>query len=72
MLVGARLERAKKAFDVRSRRVHRNGEPVSYWLLPGQKLGPEHYDGYEIDHTLRELQKVCPLSTPLDEEDKEW
>jgi hypothetical protein len=67
------LERAKKGIDIRCRREYRHGQPVSYWLLDGQELGPEHYDGYEIDHTLRELQKVCPLSTPLDEEeDKEW
>jgi hypothetical protein len=68
------LERAKKPLDIRCRREYRHGQPVSYWLLDGQELGPEHYDGHEIDSVLRELRRRgVPSTRPLDEEDdKEW
>ena len=29
---------------------------MSYWLLDGQELGPEHYDAYEIEKMIREWQ----------------
>jgi hypothetical protein len=54
------LERAKKELDVRCRREYLAGKPVSYWLLDGQELGPEHYDGYEIERMIREWQRPLP------------
>jgi hypothetical protein len=58
------VERAKKALRIRSQRVYRHGQPVSYWLLDDQELGPEHYDGYLVDHMLRKLREGAPLEEP--------
>lgn len=68
------LQRAKRELGIRRRRVYQNGLPVSYWLIPGQELGPEHYDGHEIDSVLRELRRQeVPPTRGLDEEkEDEW
>ena len=65
------LERAKKELNVRCRREYLAGKPVSYWLLDGQELGPEHYDGYELDQMLGELHRNSPSSVGWKEEEEE-
>jgi hypothetical protein len=52
------LERAKKDLDVRCDRMHKDGRPVTYWLLRGQKL-PSNLDP-EIDRWFAELEKQYP------------
>jgi len=52
------LERAKKDLDVRCDRMHKDGRPVTYWLLRGQKL-PNNLDP-EIDRWFAELERQYP------------
>jgi putative DNA primase/helicase len=55
------LERAKDGLGIRSQRVYRHGQPVSYWLLDDQELGPGDYDDYVIDQMIRKLRAGVPL-----------
>jgi hypothetical protein len=65
------LESAKAALGIHCQRINREGRPVSYWLLPGQKapVGPD------IDpvlaRILEELEKQYPPRNPLDADDFE-
>ena len=63
------LQRAKKGLGIRCRRVHRDGRPVSYWLLRGQVLPAGASEDPEIDRLLAELERQFPPRTPLEEED---
>jgi hypothetical protein len=52
-----------------TRRVHRDGQKASWWLLPQQEL-PGHVatDAEdEIDESLRRLAELYPPATPLDD-----
>jgi hypothetical protein len=64
------LRRARRALDVRSKRVYIEGRPVSYWLLPGQQLPPDvKADGIpdELEQWLRPLCEKYPSPSPIDE-----
>jgi hypothetical protein len=61
------LQRAKQALDIRCRRVCRDGQPVSYWLLHGQELPADLGD--ELQRMLAELERQFPPRTPLEEDD---
>jgi hypothetical protein len=63
------VQRAKSALGIHCRRVHTDGRPVSYWLLPGQELPAGLSGSCEIDRLLAEMEKRFPPRTPLDEED---
>ena len=62
------LQRAKKGLGIRCRRVHRDGRPVSYWLLPGQQLPDGLSDTQDLDRLLAELERQFPPRTPLEED----
>jgi AAA domain len=59
------LRRAKGDLEVRSQRVSREGTPVTYWLLPGQKL-PDA-DPPDLEKWLGPLREQFPPATPLDD-----
>jgi hypothetical protein len=63
------LERARKGLKVRSQRVHQDGRTVSYWMLPHQELPADvtDDDARAVDESLRELEKLFPPGTPLDD-----
>ncbi len=63
------LNRARKALKIRTRRVHRDGQKVSYWMLSHQELpAPVTGDSMdEIDESLRQLAELYPPATPLDD-----
>jgi hypothetical protein len=63
------LQRAKEGLGIRSRRVYRDGRPVSYWLLHGQELPDGISDTPELDRFLADLERQFPSRTPLEEED---
>ena len=63
------LNRAKKALHIRCRRRHRDGRPVSYWLLPEQELPDDPSDCPELDRLFADMEKQYPPRTPLDEDD---
>jgi hypothetical protein len=65
------LQRAKSALGIHCRRVHVEGRPVSYWLLPGQELPVSRTGDEELDRYLAELERQFPPRTPLDEADGE-
>jgi AAA domain len=62
------LHRAKKGLGIRCRRVHRDGRPVSYWLLPGQELPAGASDCPELDRLLAEMERQFPPRTPLEQD----
>jgi hypothetical protein len=68
-LAARTLNRAKKGLGIRCRRVHSDGRPVSYWLLPGQELSAEKFGDDEVGRWLAELERQYPPPNPLDEED---
>jgi hypothetical protein len=64
------LRRARRALDVRSKRVYVEGRPVSYWLLPGRQLPPDvKPDGIPkgLEEWLRPLCEKYPSPSPIDE-----
>jgi hypothetical protein len=64
------LQRAKPGLNIRCRRSHADGRPVSYWLLPGQEVTPVGLDP-ELRRIFADLEKQFPPATPLDEDDLE-
>jgi hypothetical protein len=63
------LDRAREALKIRTRRVHRDGQKTSWWLLPKQEL-PAHVatdPEDDIDESLRRLAELYPPATPLDD-----
>jgi hypothetical protein len=63
------LHRAKGGLGIRCRRVHTEGRPVSYWLLPGQEAPGGPTGDPELDRFIREMERQFPPRTPLDEEE---
>ena len=64
------LQRAKKKLGIRSRRVYKDKQPVTYWLLRGQE--PPHFSGDpEFDRMLAELERQFPPPNPLDADDRD-
>jgi hypothetical protein len=65
------LRRAKRELGVTSQRVYADGQNLSYWLLPGQKL-PDGVTGADDENSLEQwlapLREKYPVGTPLDEE----
>jgi hypothetical protein len=65
------LQRAKPHLDISCRRVYVAGQPVSYWLLPGQRPPPGRTGDDEIDRRIAELERQFPSRSPLDEDEFE-
>jgi hypothetical protein len=63
------LQRAKRGLGIRSRRVHIDQRPVSYWLLPGQVLPSGLSGSDELDRLFAEMEKQFPPRTPLEMDD---
>jgi RecA-family ATPase len=64
------LRRAKGDLQVRCLRLWLAGQPLSYWLLPGQELPdtlPGAADAVLLDQSLRDLRQQYPPASPLDE-----
>ena len=63
------LDRAREALKIRTRRVHRDGQKTSWWLLPKQELPADEMDddARAVDESLRQLEKLFPPGTPLDD-----
>jgi hypothetical protein len=62
------IQRAKEGLDIRCRRVYTDGQPVSYWLLPGQELATGNAADDEVARMLADLEKRFPAPTPLDDD----
>lgn len=62
------VQRAKRALDIRSQIVHKDGRNQTYALLPGQVMltGDPEADAFML--RLAELEKQYPSRTPLDDE----
>ena len=63
------LDRARAPLKIRTRRVHRDRQKISYWLLPHQELPGHVADDPrdEIDESLRRMEELFPPATPLDD-----
>jgi hypothetical protein len=64
------MKRAKEELEIRSRRVFQGLTPISYWLLPGQKLPADIAKGCieaDIEELLKPLREEFPPPTPLDD-----
>ena len=62
--------RAKRDLEIRSVRVHQDGTPRSYWLLPGQQMPgdvPPEAAASDLEEWLAPLRKQFPPGTPLDD-----
>jgi hypothetical protein len=64
------LDRAKKKLQIRSARVGKDGQRLSYWLLPHQEL-PEDLkpkgEDDSLDPWLDRLRAMYPMPTPIDD-----
>jgi hypothetical protein len=62
------LYRAKQDLGIRVARVNGNGRPLSFWLLPGQKLSDRFADqDVDIEEYLTPLREMFPEPTPMDD-----
>ena len=66
------LHRAKPGLGIRSRRVHRDGKAVSYWLLRGQELPADPSADPELARLFAELERQYPPPTPLEALDEDY
>jgi hypothetical protein len=62
----ATLDRAKGQLEIRAQWTSRDGRPVSYWLLPAQKL-PLDPTLPDLEPWLAPLREQFPSPTPLDD-----
>jgi len=64
------LVRAKARLSIRSLRVWADGQRLSYWLLPGQKLPesvPPESAAPDLEEYLAPLREMYPPGTPIDD-----
>jgi hypothetical protein len=64
------LKRAREELEISSRRVYQDLAPISYWLLPGQKLPadiPQAQIEADLEELLKPLREKYPPPTPLDD-----
>jgi hypothetical protein len=63
------LARARKLLKIRTQQLHQDGRKVSYWMLPHQELPYNEMDedARAVDESLRQLNKLFPPATPLDD-----
>jgi hypothetical protein len=65
------IQRAKGGLSIGCRRVYEEEKPVSYWLLPGQKLPDDSTLEPSVAQWLADLEKQYPPRTPLEDDELE-